>query len=193
MKWIIFFFLFLAPVEVVHAKDDIDVQVFGRYGYNASRLNVAQNLKASYSGAEAGGKAVFKAATKKQYGIGVAFGVDSSSLDNTANTETEMETIEGTQLSLTARFYALNLFIGAGILHNTFDLSYTATAGGTPTVTNYSGVGLRVETGVDLDLTNWLIFTPSFHYDLLDVSSKGTSNIKRLNSFGMGAGLGFQF
>lgn len=193
MKWIFFFLFFLTPVEVVHAKDNIDVQIFGRYGYNASRLNVAQNLKASYSGTEAGGKAVFKAATKKQYGIGIAFGMDSSSLDNTANTDTEKETIEGTQFALIARFYALNLFIGAGILHNSFDLSYTATAGGTPTTTSYSGVGLRLETGIDLEIANWLVFTPAIHYDFLDVSSKGTSNIKRLNSFGIGAGLGFQF
>ncbi len=193
MKWIIFFFLFLAPVEVVHAKDNIDVQVFGRYGYNASRLNVAQNLKASYSGSEVGGKAVFKAATKKQYGIGFSFGVDSSNLDNTANTETEMETIEGTQFALTARFYALNLFLGAGILHNSFDLSYTASAGATPTITSYSGVGVRIETGIDLELATWLVFTPALHYDFLDVSTQGTSNIKRLNSFGIGAGLGFQF
>jgi outer membrane autotransporter protein len=193
MKWFYAIILLLLPMAEAHGKDNTDVQIFGRYGYNASRLNVAQNLKATYSGAEFGGKAVFKAATKKQYGIGFTFGIDKSSLDNTANTETESETIEGTQLALTARFYALNLFIGGGFLFNSFDLSYRANAGATPTITNYSGVGLRIESGIDLELKDWLIVTPALHYDFLDVSSKGTSSIKRLNSFGAGIGLGVQF
>ncbi len=193
MKWLYVVALLLLPLAEAHGKDNIDVQVFGRYGYNASRLNVAQNLKASYSGTEFGGKTVFKAATKKEYGLGIAFGIDKSSLDNTANTETESETIEGTQLSLTARFYALNLFLGGGILFNSFDLAYVATAGATPTVTNYSGVGLRIEAGLDLELKNWLILTPALNYDFLDVSTKGTTTIKRMNSFGIGVGLGVQF
>jgi outer membrane autotransporter protein len=192
MKWIFAIFLFLLPVAETHGKDDLEVQIFGRYGYNASKLNVAQNLKATYSGWDTGGKAVIKVAGKKQYGLGIAFGLDNQNLENTANSTTAEENIEGRQFSLTARLYALNLYIGGGILQNSFDLSYKTTTRAA-TVTSYSGVGLRLETGIDVDLGKYFIFTPHLNYDIIDVSAKTDSTVKRLNSFGIGAGLGFQF
>jgi outer membrane autotransporter protein len=191
MKWIFAFLLFFLPIAETHGKDDLEVQIFGRYGYNATRLNLAQNLKATYSGWDTGGKAVIKIAGKKEYGLGISFGLDNQSLDNTANTSTQQENIESRQFSLTAKFYALNLYVGGGILHNTFDLTYKPSAG-TATTTSYSGVGMRLETGIDVEVGKLIIFTPHLNYDILDVQTKGDSNVKRLNSFGIGAGLGFQ-
>lgn len=193
MSKIIFTIAWLFLASIYARAADSEVQLYPRYTYNASRFNVATNLKSSYSGWDLGGNLLLRYKGNKEYGLGVGIGYDSQSLDNSANTTAESETMEGSLVSFMGRFYGLNLFVGFGFLYNNFEIKYKLN--GTTTATKYTGLGVRFETGMDVPLGKTFLFAPKLHYDIMNVNTtgSGSNQIKRLNSFGIGAGLGFAF
>lgn len=191
MKIFLTFLIFLFASQSAHAKKDVNVHVVPFATLNSSRFQLNQTSTASFSGLSYGGYVSTKFNSNRNYGVALLGGFEAISLDNTANTSTEYETLEGSVINIGARFYAVDLFLGMGILYiNTTD-TYVGT---TSLKTNYTGLGVRLETGMDLHLGKTVMFIPRIHYDISDFSPESaTSTKQRFKNFGASAGLGLEF
>jgi outer membrane protein W len=144
-----------------------------------------------------GGEVVVKTGTDNyfgnggKYGLGVVGGYHSRNLDNTAALAPYSESMEGTVIQLGMRFYALNLYLGTGILYNPFVINYNV--GAATTKLNYTGYGARIETGIDLFLGKTVLVAPKIHYDFINTTKQNSSDSYKLNDLGLGIGLGLRF
>jgi outer membrane autotransporter protein len=123
--------------------------------------------------------------------LGLVFGYENRDLENTANISGLTETISGATVHLGVRYYSLNLYLGLGVIHNSLTVNYTS--GGRTTELKYSGLGARIEAGIDLYLGKTVLLTPRAHFDTSNLNQKDSSASNRLTEFGFGMGLGVRF
>ena len=188
MKFLFFLALFFLSLTA-HGRDS-EFQTLLRYDYQLSSLVLPNGAKANYSGASYGLHAGQKF-SNNGYGLGFMLGYDTRNLDNSANSASTSETLKGSTISIVTRLYALNLYLGAGILYSNLKTSYSV--GGAATNLQYTAFGLRLETGGDVPLGKNFFLAPKVHYDLMRASTPSTTGTNKLNTFGVGAGIGISF
>jgi len=192
MKKLLFltFGILLGFATEARSASGITIQISPNAFYNLSRFDLNTISTASYSGFGYGLEIVQKVSSNN-YGLGIVGAYGNISLNNSANNANQTETLTGSVLHLGGRFYAVNLYIGLGLVYGNLTNTYT---GATSSKTNYSGVGFRLETGMDIPMGKTFVFTPNVRYDVSNLSpdADGASR-QRFKNFGLGAGIGVSF
>lgn len=184
------FWLLLGLATEARSASDIKIQISPNAFYNLARFDLNTTSTAGYSGFGYGLEVVQKVSTNK-YGLGIVGAYGTISLDNSANDANQSETLSGSVLHLGGRFYAVNLYIGLGLVYENLTNTYT---GATSSKVNYSGVGFRLETGMDIPMGKTFVFTPNIRYDVSNLSPDSDGATKqRFKNFGFGAGIGVAF
>lgn len=187
---------FLLSAGLANAEQNLEMHIIPRYTFVTASMDVSSTGTANYSGTEVGGEVMIKTITDSavgsgRYGLGVVAGYANRNLDNTATASPYSETLEGSVINVGIRFYALNLYLGTGILYNPFTVNYnvdTAT-----TKLNYTGYGARIEAGIDLVWKEALVIAPKINYDFINADKENSTDNNKLNDLGLSIGLGFRF
>lgn len=188
---IIYGILFLLLPTATQAAKNQEIQILARGNYDIANFALSSLSDASYTGIGYGADIVSKYSNGR-YGLGLTAGYSTIDLENTANTSRESEMLSGAVVNVGTRFYALDLYLGLGIVYRSFTADYELNS--VSTKTDYSGLGLRIEAGIDLPLGQTILVAPKVQYDIQNVSPKsGTASSKRFTDFGLSLGLGFSF
>jgi hypothetical protein len=184
--------LLFAPTssDAFEERNKAGLQVEVRGAYIASQFDLARNSNASYSGTDLGITVVPKARTRG-LAIASAFMVDKRDMTNSANSSTIKEDFSGTVFALGGRIYSAELYVGAALVYSNFDLDYTEN--GTKTNPKYRAYGIRLESGLDVDLGGPVVLAPKLSYEVLMANSTSDEKNRRLKTFGLGLGLGIRF
>lgn len=184
---------------LAEASRTAQVHIVGHYGLDYASMNLVNNRKARYSGSHYGGafggRLMSGSGTSFSnlgYGLGFEIGYDQFTLDNTGN-NTANETATGGVVSIMGRFYALNMYVGLGGLYSPFSISYKSSPTSSATTENYTAVGARLETGIDIMLGKKTFLAPKTTYDLMRATPSSGGGAKQFNNFSLSAGLGVRF
>lgn len=190
------FISFLLSAGLAKAEQNLEMHIIPRYTYVTASMDVSSTGTANYSGTDVGGEVMIKTITDSavgsgRYGLGIVGGYAQRNLDNTAAVAPYSETLEGSVFNIGVRFYALNLYLGTGILYAPFIVNYNE--GAATTKLNYTGFGARIEAGIDLVWRQTLVLAPKINYDFINADKGNSTDNNKLNDLGLSIGLGFRF
>lgn len=187
--------LLFLPCNSASAKNYIQFGILGAYGTH--NFNVSAGQAAHYPGWEYGGQIGYidrlsKGDSNASYGFALFSYYKQVAKENFANSITANEKINGYSIAIVPRIYALQAFIGLGILYSNLQLD-TVVSGRASKYT-YSGLGYQFELGGDLPIFGrYSALTPRVFYEYSSLTQRGDRSSNRVSQLGISLGLGYNF
>lgn len=184
--WLMAAIAFGSSAEARNGEFQVDL----RGDYAASGFAIDNDRKASFTGFGYG-LALNSSLADGHQGIAWRLAYNRYRMNNSASQGAQSEKLQGSTFAVGLRLVSLGLYVGGAALYVREEIAYH----GPPAddyAKEYSGVGMRIETGLNLSLSKSVVLIPAVHYDLRNLRAKDGSG-RRSNSIFAGLGLGFRF